>query len=1790
MKFGLFNDVDSINDRATLEPHDWWAVHGTCAPMLQSVALKLLMQPSSSSCAERNWSTYSFVHSLRRNKITPQRAQDLVFVHSNLRLLSRRSPQYAQGETRMWDIGEDSFDSFEDVGVLEVASLSLDEPDLEAVVFTDDVDDDIGDEATDIFLAGIGFKSVFLVSAQPYIFSNGYQVRFNEEPNQDCGIGYIVPEWVDRKPTVSEIQSVYGSQKILTKTTIILPLRSEKVEAVKKQLSEVHPELLLFLCKIKQLSVSENSKGSHVSTVSAISISSETNFIARKDKNADSRILHLSSQERNEVNKCRYYIWRQTLPVKPGYMVSGRKEAEEWLISLAFPLEERMKRTTFSGVYAFLPTAMVTSFPFIIHADFILASSRETIMLDCKWNLGILDCVPCAFMNAFVALVESVRADPLSVTRMFDFLPVEASSFVELKNVRADPFSVARMFQFFPVEVSSFVELNNVRNSIGTMVLSMDVVPYESFSDGVPVFCRPTEAVRLLPDFRRLLSQAKEQGVALDCISSTGKFVLHSSLDLQEYQKVLDFLHVGTDCNYSWYAKCIQDCNLVLHASDNVYMDLLYFCTTMRKFIMNIPLLKYIDREGEVAVCSVASMENNSIKICYALDAQHHTWLIKWNKEFMCLDNLFFMPDSTQIALASYDRRLSLCNSLLLKGRVVSVTVCVYIHSVVGFIKKKYQTQPVVLLGHFLYHSHLNNFITESEVYSICKFMPIIDDHGHIYTERSKTLVPASESKWAKLMGYNPFSKEKYIEMADRYFERCIFAGECTPKKVLSNFLIKYTKALDLPELHPPDVDLPVASSQLSTEQAFLLLDWIRGFRTKGIDMPARFIQSIRAGKWMKTCSGFKSPIQCFLSDVKVKFIYSQMGDVLQGYSFVDEEYYQNKIRLYADVLEFIGVRCGSEDTFKLIIDHLKTLASSRLTKEHAISLMKFIRYSVYINKLDDDLLKTLQEGNWLKTSQGFTSPTRSIFLASEEKSVLQITKLHVLDEAFYGGNIGEYTSELKLLGVVMDMEQACKLIAESFAFPSDPSTISRDSVLLILKCIRNLGSSDTRLSGKIRDQPWLKTSLGFRSPSKSILKDSNFNFLLNVVRVPLIDESFYGDGIRSFVDELKAIGVGVGLESSSKIVAAQFKSLALSFSLSRNNVLSLLRCINQMNGTIPSALLEFKNSLSGVKWLRTRRGYKSSPDSVLFDSKWGTVSHFVDLPLIDDAFYGISIYTCREELKMMGVVVDFMEGSQFVARGLNLPKDSGVITVKGVLSLLKCVGFLLEKSAEKSLPEDFLKKMREGKWLKTYRCYRSPEQCLLFDSNWLSVLKPEDGPFIDDKFYNGKISMYQDQLKSIGVKVDLAEVWMHFSSTLVAYTNPHVIRRIYKFLRTFMFTSNLQYKRTSMVWIPNQDWTAGEWMSCQVCVIHDKDDLFSSQLQVLDKFYEKELLPLFSLGFGVAITPSIDDYVQLWNHWELNVQHQVTSAECCSFWTYILEKWDSNTEEMLRRKITKLPASVGPGKEIQLVKSGEIFLPDDLRLKKLLTGASENPLFVWQPQYCSPSIPLSKLYEIYSKLGVQKVSKSLQFGATSSTLGHKFEKVEDPREWLIGKGLIEIVLGFLSCHQIHMPAKERQAAAKALVDLEVYETDEPIIINCSILLPSAGKELNLQTRRMVLWDKDSCRLLIHKCSGENKKTSIEFAASFAQAISEGLLQGNMDMVNGLCKIIQMGFAFGFQDDAVEFLLLAENLQLYMEDIEFLCTTFPSEVPSEEQSYTSRKRKSLSNIFKQSKLRTKVHK
>ncbi|KAF8400216.1 hypothetical protein HHK36_013513 [Tetracentron sinense] len=53
---------------------------------------------------ERVWSTYSYIHSVKRNRLNSTRADSLVYIHSNLRLLSRFAGSYKDGPYKKWDI------------------------------------------------------------------------------------------------------------------------------------------------------------------------------------------------------------------------------------------------------------------------------------------------------------------------------------------------------------------------------------------------------------------------------------------------------------------------------------------------------------------------------------------------------------------------------------------------------------------------------------------------------------------------------------------------------------------------------------------------------------------------------------------------------------------------------------------------------------------------------------------------------------------------------------------------------------------------------------------------------------------------------------------------------------------------------------------------------------------------------------------------------------------------------------------------------------------------------------------------------------------------------------------------------------------------------------------------------------------------------------------------------------------------------------------------------------------------------------------------------------------------------------------------------------------------------------------------------------------------------------------------------------------------------------------------------------------------------------------------------
>ena len=1586
---------------------------------------------------------------------------------------------------------------------------------------------------------------MFLVSGLPHIFSNGYQIRFSEIPNSDCSIGYIVPEWVPTKPSFADIQAIYGSGKPLPNTVIILPLKPEKVEAVKKQLSEIHPEVLLFLNKIKRLSIRESSSESCIAdSISAISISTETNLVSLKTQGADCRVVHLSAQEQSDKTEttCPYYVWRQAFPVKPNNMVDARKDIKEWVISLAFPSAERLKRGTSStGVFAFLPTAMVTNFPFIVQADFILSSSRETILLDNKWNSGILDHVPRSFCSAFTTFMKSTLTE--------------------------EYFSVAQVFHFLPCRECPYKELNTVRQSIVILLQEECIVPYETFVNEKIVFCKPTNVIRVLPEFRKILLRIKEHSVLSRGISAQGKFVLHNLVDCKEYDDAWDFLGVSSvgNCN-EWYGKCIQACNLMCRTSTEEYVDLLCFLaenwkTFSLRSVNSIPLVKHITWNGEIKSCSLLEIKREHLKIHIVWDPQEHAWLNKWNQVMGCPDDIFFFPDNLVAALVGCEREHSLKQWLIKNVGLVVTTVSKYCSQLGYFLITKKDSKLAVSFCHFIYHTWLKNYIQAREISKILISMPVVDECGNVILCKN-TLVPASGSKWIKLFGSNPFKEGngKFVELRAVYAETAELAGECTPAKELLRFFKKYKKTYDLPNIIPGDMVLQVASRQLTYDEALLLLDWIRNLRAKNYGLPVRFLESIRNGKWVKTYSGFNSPTQCFLCDGTEISTLLEMGRTLKVLSAIDEEYYMDRIRSFKDELVFVGVRIGSEDMYQLISDHLKCLASSAMSQRSAILLLSFIKYSNEQNKLDEDLLKTVKAGKWLKTNQGYSTPPRTVCLMPDMvDGFVQITDLHVVDRRYYENHLDCYKEELKLLGVLIDLEAIYKLIPEHFQFPEDLSTLTKNSVFLLLGCIQHLGLAGNNLVQKIKVQPWMKTSSGFKCPSESLLPGLNWDHLLNIVPMPVVDKEYYGSRIGSYRAELEAIGVVVDLEGACKMISFTLKSTLSSSSLTSANVFSLLNCIKHMSKTKQSQLLNIISCLSGQKWLKTRHGYKAAPESILFDPKWGTVSKFVDLPFLDEAFYGHCIYSYKCELDMLGVVTNFSEGAHFVARGLKLPKEPASLAPEGALSLLQCATSLRNscKSSDRSILEILLNKLTESKWLKTHMGYRFPQECILFNPEWECYLTQNDGPFIDEKFYVTLGSLEKEDLKAIGVKVDIEEACNLISHALMCHTQTSAVKRIYRFLYKFNWNPQIQDMLSSQLWIPDQHLGEGKWVENWRCVLHDQDNLFGTRLHALDIYYEKELLPFFSSTFGVRAVPSPYDYMDIWNDWEGT--HQVSGADLCSFLGQISENWenwDSSIRSTLKQQFTMLPAADSSG-AVQFVMKEEVFIPDDLQLTRSFTEASKKPLFVWIPPWCSSSP--NKLYELYRSLGVKKISEAVQFEPLCITTASKEIEKTDSGNGLICKALIKVVLAFLA----YLPVEEKHKTAKSLIELSVYGTKDPITVRCGLQLPSLKNRLEVEIRRMVLLEKNpreknSQRLLVEKSSWNKGKKDFEFIVCFARAITEAVLLDNRDQMDRLCRIIQTGIAFGLEEDAVGYLLWNENLQLTVEDQEFLDSSFPS--------------------------------
>uniref|UniRef100_A0A0E0J2B7 Protein NO VEIN C-terminal domain-containing protein n=1 Tax=Oryza nivara TaxID=4536 RepID=A0A0E0J2B7_ORYNI len=1563
---------------------------------------------------------------------------------------------------------------------------------------------------------GIGFKSVFLISSQPHIFSNGYQIKFNEKPCAECGIGYIVPEWVESRPSLSDIRTIYGSSKVLPTTTIILPLKSEKVDAVKKQLSSMHPEMLLFLSKIRQLSVKEENVNHKCSPVSEISISSEKNFQERKNMHAESYTLHLSALENGiGEEECGYYMWRQKFPVKPENRVDKRAEIDEWVITLAFPYGQRLSRgkQMSPGVYAFLPTEMVTNFPFIIQADFLLASSREAILFDSPWNKGILECVPSAFLNAFVALVKSGADVPaMSLPSMFNFLPV-GSSLIPL--------------------------LEPVRSGIKDKVLAEDIVPCESYTPQ-KIFCKPAVVGRLKPDFWDILSKAQKSGVDLKNLSTHGTYILSSHFDKSAYNSVLEFLGIKS-VNPEWYAKCIEGSNLVKEVPEQLYLEIISFVADNWQIcfsgtnMSSIPLLKYVNRHDVLSFWSLSTASQHCDRLCIASE-KYISWLISWNKEFPSSSRLF-LPPNTQGALNDFSQKTKVTNWLQNYAKVDFVSVYSYAQLIVNSLGS--DRRSVIAFAHFLYHSTQKKYIESYYLPDLLRAMPVIDNYGSAITARKGILVPAKGSKWVGLMGSNPWRNEKYVELSSDYKSANYFAGQCTSEDQLMAFLKTQLQASDVPFINPPDASFPTVSSPLTMDNAILLLEWIRNLNSKGSQLPARFLACIKQGSWLKTSVGYKPPNESFLSG-------AEWGSLLQtGSSFVDiamidQQFYGNKLQEYKKELQAIGVRFEFREASAYIGDRLMSMAENNmLTRENVYSLLRLIRFMREKVLSPSELINSVKNGKWMKTDIGYRSPADCIIKDSGWEVASCISDQPFLDVKFYGEAILSYKQELELLGVVAGFKDNYNLVINNFKFSS--TAITPEATILILKCIRHVRSCDDFVN-KLRGLKWVRTNMGFCAPNKSFFVDPEWECLIKVFDgIPVIDFGFYGSKISSYKEELKKTGLITRFEEASKAIADIFKQMVSKSALTKANILALLASYRQLRTHSPMPV-ELFNCMCTEKWLSTSIGSKAPKDAILFNEEWQSLSPIANLPFIDgsDSQHGLGkeIHGYKDVLKELGAIVEVKFGSRFVITGLNIPNDP--LSKATVLALLKCICIYLASTA--ALPKGFCENIASKEWLKTTIGYRCPDECILFDPKCTCICK-EDGPFIDEAFYGSEISSFKDVLMKIGVIVDIKRGHDLVARHLRNHKDSATISRIYLYLKDCNWEP--ENKTSNWVWLPNGS-GSGEWVSAPSCVLHDRDNLFTSHLHVLDKYYDKKLLDYFSVFLGVRHGPSSEDYCKLWSTWESSVS-ELSKADCSAFWKFVATNWGQNMNKLLSGCI-KVPVCTD-GKII-LSSKKDVFIPDDLLLKDLFSKLSQQAVFIWYPSSSLPSMSRARLNNIYSSIGVGTISKAVRKN-DSFTLGSGSLKTVG-LNMVIKAGLLQLVLAFLADPALDISTKERHKMVSWLLNVTVLETDEPITVAYSVSL-SSGRALDVKASRMLRWERDNFKLYMqrsHDAAGYKEK--IEFATYFSEEISGGLLFEMADQIPSLAELVKVGSLLDFQDAAVDFLLKSKNLQLFPEDEAFL--------------------------------------
>jgi sacsin len=160
--------------------------------------------------------------------------------------------------------------------------------------------------------------------------------------------------------------------------------------------------------------------------------------------------------------------------------------------------------------------------------------------------------------------------------------------------------------------------------------------------------------------------------------------------------------------------------------------------------------------------------------------------------------------------------------------------------------------------------------------------------------------------------------------------------------------------------------------------------------------------------------------------------------------------------------------------------------------------------------------------------------------------------------------------------------------------------------------------------------------------------------------------------------------------------------------------------------------------------------GYRHPADCIIRDSEWAVASCISNLSFLDVQFYGEDILQYTPELEFLCVIVGLKKNYELVIN--NFEFSSSAITSQATILILKCIRYV-------NRSEDFIRKLKDLKWLKTNMGFRAPNETFFLDPEWECRLKVFDGtPVIDYGFYGSEINSYKEELKKIGLVMRFEE------------------------------------------------------------------------------------------------------------------------------------------------------------------------------------------------------------------------------------------------------------------------------------------------------------------------------------------------------------------------------------------------------------------------------------------------